>query len=199
MITNYRGYLNDYQIRELAEQGMLTPFHPQKVSQHEGISRLSYGVGSYGYDITLSPLQFEFYIPRAGLVMDPKRFDPSALMQDDAGEDEMGQFFILPPHTTGLGATPERFAMPSNVFGVVEGKSTYARLGLIVNVTPIEPGWEGYLTLEISNLTPNFTRIYANEGIAQVRFYAGEPCQQDYIAGGNKYRDQPEAPVHPRI
>lgn len=199
MIVDYRGYLNDRQIADLAAQGMLSPFKHQKISRSEGIPRLSYGIGSYGYDITLSPLKFQHYVHQLGAVMDPKRFDSGALATDPLREDEMGEYFILPPLTTGLGASPERFAMPSNVFGIVEGKSTYARLGIIVNVTPIEPGWEGYLTLEISNITPNYTRIYAGEGIAQVRFYAGEPCDRDYIAGGNKYSDQPEAPVHPRV
>lgn len=186
--------LSDRQIRAHAEAGMISPFQPELIRQAEdGRRLLSYGLSSYGYDLTLSPAEFLIFRHRPGRVMDPKAFNLDNLEPAPFEEDDHGRFWLLPGHSYGLGVARERLQMPADVTGVCLGKSTYARLGLILNTTPAEAGWIGHLTLEMSNSSPADMRIYAGEGIAQMLFYQGEPCETCYATRAGKYQDQPEA------
>ncbi|MDI6813291.1 MAG: dCTP deaminase [Desulfitobacteriaceae bacterium] len=170
--------LNDKQIIELCEeQGMITPFLREKISH--GV--ISYGLSSYGYDIRIAK-KFKVFTNVYCSIVDPKKFDPRA-MTDIISED----LILIPPNSFALGMSVEYFQMPADVIGICIGKSTYARAGIIVNVTPINPGWRGYLTIEISNTTPLPARIYVGEGIAQVIFLRGEPCLRTYAG---KYQNQ---------
>jgi dCTP deaminase len=170
--------LHDQEIRRRAmEEGMITPYHPQQV--REGIS---YGQSSYGYDIRVAG-EFKVFTNVHSVVVDPKSFSDSSFV------DVYGDC-VIPGNSFALARTVERFRMPDDVMAICVGKSTYARCGIIVNVTPLEPGWEGYLTLEISNTTPLPARIYANEGIAQLLFFAGARPDVTYGDRGGKYMDQ---------
>ena len=192
--------LADWEIKELAEEGsMIKPFVDRLVSKEDGRKLLSYGLSSYGYDIRLSPTQcLIFGKVRAG-DCDPKNFDPDILKPADLLEDERGQYFLLPPYGYCLGVAQERLKLPRDVTVVAVGKSTYARSGILVNITPAESGWEGYLTLEISNCTGLFNRIYANEGITQLLFYRGNPCEVSYQDRKGKYQDQPHNVVFSQV
>ncbi len=157
---------SDRWITEMAQKhGMIEPFAENQV--REGV--ISYGVSSYGYDIRVSD-EFKIFTSATGelTVVDPKNFDPKAF------KDFKGNECIIPPNSFALSRTIEYFRIPRNVLTICLGKSTYARCGIIVNVTPFEPEWEGYVTLEISNTTPLPAKIYANEGIAQVLFFEGD-------------------------
>ena len=172
----------DHWIRKMAtEHGMLEPFIDKQV--REGV--VSYGLSSYGYDIRVAD---EFLVFTAGLgdltVVDPKHFDERSMVPF------RGPVCVVPPNSFALARTVEYFRIPRNVLTICLGKSTYARCGIIVNVTPFEPEWEGYATLEISNTTPLPARIYANEGIAQVLFFEGEPPLQSYADKKGKYQKQ---------
>ena len=171
------GLLADWQIR--AETGMIEPFAPAQ--QRAGV--VSYGVSSYGYDMRIAD---EWKIVTPGdAVLDPKRVD------DRVFRDLRADVIDIMPHTFVLGRSVERFRIPRNVLAIVLGKSTYARCGLIVNVTPLEPAWEGYVTIELSNTAPVPIRIYANEGIAQVLFLEGSArCQESYADKRGKYQHQ---------
>jgi len=183
--------LCDREIRELAEQeGMISPFQDRLVSEVDGRRILSYGLSSYGYDIRLSPKQCLIFGRIQAGDCDPKDFNPDILHNAELLEDEKGQYFILPPYGYCLGVAQERIKLPRDVTVVAVGKSTYARSGILVNITPAEAGWEGYLTLEISNCTGLFNRIYADEGITQLLFYRGEPCEVSYQDRKGKYQDQ---------
>ena len=161
--------LADWEIREQALQnGIIDPFVDHLVSKENGRKLLSYGLSSYGYDIRLSPAQCLIFGKVQAVDCDPKNFDPDILKPADLLEDERGQYFLLPPYGYCLGVAEERLKLPRDVTVVAVGKSTYARSGILVNITPAESGWEGYLTLEISNCTGLFNRIYANEGITQL-------------------------------
>lgn len=178
----------DHWIRERAGQ-MIHPFVDRKIRQApDGWPVLSYGLSSYGYDLRLSDHDFRVFRHIPGHVVDPKAFDDRCLTQAELHTDPSGRFFMLPAHTYGLGVTVERLNIPDNVTVVFIGKSTYARSGIIINTTPGEAGWEGNLTLEISNSSDSDCRIYANEGICQALFYEGEPCDQPY--GDGKYQGQ---------
>jgi len=179
----------DHWIRKMAkEHGMIEPFVEGQVSQ--GV--ISYGLSSYGYDIRVAD-EFKIFTNVHSAIVDPKHFDPKSMV------DFKGDVCIIPPNSFALGRTIEYFRIPRNVLTICVGKSTYARCGLIVNVTPFEPTWEGYVTLEISNTTPLPAKIYANEGIAQVLFFvADEECETSYKDKKGKY-DKQTGIVLPRI
>ncbi|HLC27187.1 MAG TPA: dCTP deaminase [bacterium] len=175
------GLKSDNWIRKMAlEHAMITPFEDKQVAQ----GAISYGVSSYGYDIRIAD-EFKIFTNINSTIVDPKSFDPKSFV------DFRGPVCIIPPNSFALGKTVEYFRIPRNVLTVCLGKSTYARCGIIVNVTPFEPEWEGYVTMEISNTTPLPAKIYANEGIAQVLFFEGdEPCQTSYADKKGKYQAQ---------
>lgn len=183
------GLKPDHWIRKMAlEQGMIEPFVDHQV--REGV--ISYGVSSYGYDVRVAN-EFKIFTNVFSAVVDPKQFDPQSMV------DFQGDVCVIPPNSFVLAKTVEYFRIPRQVLTVCLGKSTYARCGLIVNVTPFEPEWEGYVTLEISNTTPLPARIYANEGIAQVLFFeADEMCQISYADKKGKYQRQ-QSIILPKI
>ena len=183
--------LSDKEIRKLAGEGMITPFQDYLVNKENDIPILSYGLSSYGYDIRLSPNQCLLFggVPHG--MCDAKDFDPAILKETKLHEDERGKYFIIPPYGYCLGVAVEYIKLPRDVTVVAVGKSTYARAGIMANITPAEAGWEGHLTLEISNCTSLFNKIYANEGICQLLFYQGEPCEVSYVERKGKYNKQP--------
>jgi dCTP deaminase len=159
---------------------MIEPFEPRLV--REGV--ISYGVSSYGYDIRIAD-EFKIFTNVNSTVVDPKHFDPRSLV------DFKGGVCVIPPNSFALGRTVEYFRIPRDVLCTCVGKSSYARCGIITNVTPFEPEWEGYATLEISNTTPLPARIYANEGIAQLIFFAADSeCAVSYADRKGKYQAQ---------
>jgi dCTP deaminase len=202
---------NDRWIREQAAAGMITPFVPELVREvvlDPGppgfplplkVPALSYGCSSYGYDLRLSPREFLIFRHIPGTVMNPKRFNPRNLESAPLHEDGDGRYFILPAHSYGLGVALERLRVPRNFTVICLGKSTYARLGIIVNTTPAEASWEGHLTLEFSNSSGADCRIYANEGIVQTLFLEGEPCEVTYQDRAGKYQGQPERVTMARV
>ncbi len=175
------GLKPDHWIRKMAfEHKMIEPFADSQV--REGV--ISYGVSSYGYDIRIAD-EFKIYQAVAGAVIDVKNYDPRAV------EDFKGDVCVIPPNSFVLARTAEYFRIPRGVLTICFGKSTYARCGIIVNVTPFEPEWEGFVTLGISNTNPLPARIYANEGIAQVLFFeADEQCSISYADKKGKYQQQ---------
>jgi dCTP deaminase len=183
------GLKNDAWIRRMVkEANMIDPFVDDQI--REGV--ISFGLSSYGYDIRVTD-EFKIFTNVHSAVVDPKHFNPESFV------DYKGDVCIIPPNSFVLARTIEYFRVPRKVMTMCLGKSTYARCGLIVNVTPFEPEWEGYVTLEISNTTPLPARIYANEGIAQVIFFeADEVCQVSYADRKGKYQAQKEI-VLPRI
>lgn len=191
--------LADWEIKELAEkEEMITPFQDSLKNERNGKKILSYGLSSYGYDIRLSPSQCLIFGRIQKGDCDPKEFDPGILHPAELQEDEKGQYFLLPPYGYCLGVAQERLKLPRDVTVVAVGKSTYARSGILVNITPAESGWEGYLTLEISNCTGLFNRIYADEGITQLLFYRGKPCEVTYQDRKGKYQNQEKEVVFSR-
>ena len=167
------------------ENKMIEPFEAEQISSMEGNRIISYGTSSYGYDIRCSD-EFKIFTNINSAVVDPKNFDESSFV------DYQGDVCIIPPNSFTLARTIEYFRIPRNVLTICLGKSTYARCGIIVNVTPFEPEWEGYVTLEFSNTTPLPAKIYANEGVAQVIFFeADEPCEVSYKDRRGKYQGQP--------
>lgn len=192
--------LADWEIKERAEkEQMIEPFVDRLVSKEDGRRLLSYGLSSYGYDIRLSPSQCLIFGKIQTGDCDPKAFDESILKPAELLEDERGKYFLLPPYGYCLGVAQERLKLPRDITVVAVGKSTYARSGILVNITPAESGWEGYLTLEISNCTGLFNRVYANEGITQLLFYRGNPCEVSYQDRKGKYQDQPNNVVFPQV
>jgi dCTP deaminase len=191
--------LCDREIKDLAENGMITPFSDRLVNERGGIKLLSYGLSSYGYDIRLSPSQCLLFGGVQHGMCDAKNFDPEILKETELHEDERGRYFILPPFGYCLGVAVERLALPRDVTVVAVGKSTYARAGIMANITPAEAGWEGHLTLEISNCTPLFNKIYADEGICQLLFYRGQPCDTSYQERKGKYQKQPAEVVFSKV
>jgi dCTP deaminase len=199
---------NDRWIREQAAAGMIEPFEPGLVrevivdnagGELQYAPALSYGCSSYGYDLRLSPKEFLIFRHIPGTVMNPKRFNPQNLEPAPLHEDGDGRYFILPAHSYGLGVALERLRVPRNFTVICLGKSTYARLGIIVNTTPAEASWEGHLTLEFSNSSGADCRIYANEGIVQTLFLEGEPCEVTYQDRAGKYQGQPERVTMARV
>jgi dCTP deaminase len=173
--------MSDRWIRRMAlEHGMIEPFTEKQV--REGV--ISYGLSSYGYDARIAD-EFKIFTNINHTIVDPKDFDPRSFV------DFRGEECIIPPNSFALARTVERFRIPRDVIVVCLGKSSYARCGIIVNVTPLEPEWEGIVTLEVSNTTPLPARIYANEGIAQFLFFRGdEPCETSYADKKGKYQSQ---------
>lgn len=174
---NSPGILADWQIE--ACKGMVAPF--VRGAKRPGV--ISYGCSHYGYDIRVAS-KFKIFTNARCAVVDPKSIDPNSFV------DFEGDVCLIPPNSYALCESVERFSMPHDVVGVCVGKSTYARCGIIVNVTPLEPGWEGILTIEISNATPLPAKVYANEGIAQILFFRGLIPNSTYASKNGKYQEQ---------
>ena len=198
--------LNDRQIRALAEEhGMIEPFLPSLIREIDHwypfgrIKCISFGPSSFGYDIPLSVKDFGIFRHVPGTVINPKDFNPKNLEKAESDVDEWGEFFIIPGNSYALGTTPVNLTMPRNVTGHIFGKSTYARCGIILNATPVEPGWKGKLTLEFSNSSPADVRVYANEGVAQIWFFQGDPPETCYADRNGKYQNQPETIITSRV
>ena len=175
----------DKWIRRMAEgEGMIEPFEPGQVREAGGGRIVSYGTSSYGYDVRCSD-EFMIFTNINSAVVDPKAFDESSFV------DVKSDVCIIPPNSFALARTVEYFRIPRSVLTVCLGKSTYARCGIIVNVTPLEPEWEGHVTLEISNTTPLPARVYAKEGVAQFIFLTGvDACETSYADRKGKYQGQ---------
>lgn len=181
--------LNDKQIMELAtKHGMIEPFTAEQVREVDGHRVISYGLSSYGYDVRIAGEFWVFSNVYGGAtVVDPKNFAQEAMVQRIVADHEA---VIIPPNSYVLGRSVEYFRIPPDVMTICVGKSTYARAGIIVNVTPLEPGWEGHVTIEISNATTLPAKVYAGEGIMQVIFFRGEPCAKSYADKQGKYQGQ---------
>ena len=176
---------SDRWIREMAQQhGMIEPFVDTQIRENDQGRIVSFGTSSYGYDIRCAP-EFKIFTNINSTIVDPKDFDSASFV--DVNDD----ICVIPPNSFALARTVEFFRIPRNVLTICLGKSTYARCGIIVNVTPLEPEWEGHVTLEFSNTTPLPAKIYANEGVAQVIFLeADEICETSYRDRGGKYFGQ---------
>jgi len=171
---------NDQWIKKMAAKGMIRPFAEKQV--RKGV--ISYGVSSYGYDMRISD-KFKIFAGINSTVIDPKKFGPESFV------DFRGKVCIVPPNSFVLATSVEYFRVPRETIVICLGKSTYARCGIIVNVTPLEPEWEGHVTIEISNTTPLPVKLYANEGIAQIIFLgADEICERSYADKSGKYQAQ---------
>lgn len=176
---------SDKWIRRMAqEHGMIEPFEPHQV-RHKGDNKIvSFGTSSYGYDVRCAR-EFKVFTNINSTIVDPKAFDENSFMSMDS------DVCIIPPNSFALARTIEYFKIPRNVLTICLGKSTYARCGIIVNVTPLEPEWEGHVTLEFSNTTSLPARIYANEGVAQMVFFeSDEVCEVSYSDRNGKYQGQ---------
>jgi dCTP deaminase len=176
---------SDNWIRRMAESDrMIEPFVHGQIRENENGKIISYGTSSYGYDVRCAD-EFKIFTNINSAIVDPKNFD------DDSFVDIKSDVCIIPPNSFALARTVEYFRIPRNVLTVCLGKSTYARCGIIVNVTPLEPEWEGHVTLEFSNTTPLPAKIYANEGVAQFLFFeSDEVCETSYRDRGGKYQGQ---------
>ncbi len=176
---------SDRWIRTMAEQhGMIEPFAPQQVRSENARSLISYGTSSYGYDVRCAN-EFKIFTNINSTIVDPKAFDERSFVNVES------DVCIIPPNSFALARTIEYFRIPRNVLTICLGKSTYARCGIIVNVTPLEPEWEGHVTLEFSNTTPLPAKIYAFEGVAQMLFLeSDEVCETSYKDRGGKYQGQ---------
>ena len=176
---------SDRWIRRMAEStGMIEPFEAGQVREVEGRRIVSYGTSSYGYDVRCAS-EFKVFTNINSTIVDPKQFDLNNFV------DQQADVCIIPPNSFALARTVEYFRIPRNVMVVCLGKSTYARCGIIVNVTPLEPEWEGHVTLEFSNTTTLPAKIYANEGVAQMLFLeSDEECEVSYRDRGGKYQGQ---------
>ncbi len=179
------GLKNDRWIKEMAlKHGMIEPFEPKLIRKVEDRRVISYGLSSYGYDIRVAD-EFKIFTNAFSAIVDPKNFDTKSFV------DFKGEECIIPPNSFCLARSVEYFRIPRSAMGICIGKSTYARCGIIVNITPLEPEWEGHLTIEISNTTPLPAKIYAFEGIAQLVFFeADEECSISYKDRGGKYQAQ---------
>jgi dCTP deaminase len=175
---------SDRWIRRMAAKGMIEPFAEGQVRTQDGRKIVSYGTSSYGYDVRCAG-EFKIFTNINSTIIDPKNFDVNSFV------DFNGDVCIVPPNSFALARTVECFRIPRNVMVICLGKSTYARCGIIVNVTPLEPEWEGHVTLEFSNTSPLPARIYANEGVAQMLFFeSDEVCETSYKDRGGKYQGQ---------
>ncbi len=176
---------SDNWIRRMArEHGMIEPFEHDQVRTIDGKRIVSYGTSSYGYDVRCAR-EFKIFTNINSTIVDPKNFDEKSFV------DFTGDVCIIPPNSFALARTVEHFRVPRNVLVITLGKSTFARCGIIVNVTPLEPEWEGHVTLEFSNTTPLPAKIYANEGVAQMLFFeSDEVCSTSYKDRGGKYMGQ---------
>ena len=176
---------SDAWIRRMAQShGLIEPFEPHQVREVNGQKVISFGTSSYGYDIRCAP-EFKIFTNINATIVDPKNFDSGSFV------DVHSNVCVIPPNSFALARTIEFFRIPRDILTICLGKSTYARCGIIVNVTPLEPEWEGHVTLEFSNTTPLPARIYANEGVAQVIFLqSDESCEVSYRDRGGKYQGQ---------
>ncbi|MDR5874497.1 dCTP deaminase [Halomonas sp. CUBES01] len=176
---------SDKWIRRVAESdAMIEPFEPGQVRYLNGQRVISFGTSSYGYDVRCSD-EFKVFTNIHSAIVDPKSFDENSFV------DVKGDVCVIPPNSFALARTVEYFRIPRNVLTICLGKSTYARCGIIVNVTPLEPEWEGHVTLEFSNTTNLPAKIYANEGVAQMLFLeSDEVCETSYKDRGGKYMGQ---------
>jgi len=179
------GIKSDKWIRRMAtEYGMIEPFESGQIRDSEQGRVISYGTSSYGYDVRCSD-EFKIFTNINSAIVDPKNFDSNSFV------DIKSDVCIIPPNSFALARTVEFFRIPRDVLTICLGKSTYARCGIIVNVTPLEPEWEGHVTLEFSNTTTLPAKIYANEGVAQMLFFSGdEVCETSYKDRGGKYQGQ---------
>ncbi len=175
----------DHWIRRKAlEEGMIEPFEPGQVSEVGGARVISYGVSSYGYDVRCAS-EFKVFTNIYSATVDPKAFDERSFVHVE------GDICVIPPNAFALASTIEYFRIPRDVLTLCVGKSTYARCGIIVNVTPLEPEWHGHVTLEFSNTTNLPAKIYAGEGVAQMLFFeADDPCEESYQDRQGKYQGQ---------
>ena len=175
----------DKWIRRMVEQnGMIEPFEPGQVRENADGRIISYGTSSYGYDVRCAA-EFKIFTNINSAIVDPKAFDETSFV------DVNNEVCVIPPNSFALARTVEYFRIPRNVLTICLGKSTYARCGIIVNVTPLEPEWEGHVTLEFSNTTTLPAKIYANEGVAQMLFLeSDEECETSYKDRGGKYQGQ---------
>ena len=175
----------DHWIRRMAqEEGMIEPFEPGQVREKDGERIVSYGTSSYGYDVRCAD-EFKIFTNIESAFVDPKSFDESSFV------DKQSDVCVIPPNSFALARTVEYFRIPRSVLTICLGKSTYARCGIIVNVTPLEPEWEGHVTLEFSNTTNLPAKIYANEGVAQMLFFeSDEVCETSYADLGGKNQGQ---------
>lgn len=171
--------LNDRQIRELAHRGMIEPF----AEEFQRGNQISYGLTSFGYDLRAAP-EWKIFTNAWSAVADPKQFEARSFI------DVQGDSVIIPPNSFALTRSLEYIKMPEDVLAVAVGKSTYARIGIIANVTPLEPGWEGHVTLEFSNTTPLPARMYAHEGVVQLLFFQGDRPDVTYADRKGKYQGQ---------
>jgi dCTP deaminase len=203
--------LSDIEIARLAQAGMITPYQDSLVRSVEDERTwtdgnrtvsvqaprrvISFGASSYGYDLRLSPKEFLVFRHVPGTVVNPKRFSSENLEPVTLHSDGDGDFFVLPGHSYGLGVAMEHLDLPADITALFIGKSTYARCGVIANLTPGEAGWHGHLTLEFSNSSGADVRIYANEGVVQALFFRGNPCRVSYASRAGKYQGQPEQVV----
>lgn len=192
--------LNDQEIRQLCrtseftDKPMISPFEDGQIKNVEGARVISYGTSSFGYDMRVSD-EFKLFTNTNATVVDPKAFDPRALIDATINEDGS---IIIPPNSFTLCRSLEYFQMPEDVLAICLGKSTYARCGLVVNVTPLEPGWTGHLTIEISNTTTLPVKVYVREGIAQLLFFRGNKPLVTYADRGGKYMGQ-EGVTNPKV
>ncbi|HEB78148.1 MAG TPA: dCTP deaminase [Methylothermaceae bacterium] len=176
---------SDQWIRRMARQyGLIEPFESNQISELDGERVISFGTSSYGYDVRCAD-EFKVFTNLNSVIVDPKNFDADSFV------DVKSDVCIIPPNSFALARTVEYFRIPRDILTICMGKSTYARCGIIVNVTPLEPEWEGHVTLEFSNTTPLPAKIYAHEGVAQVLFLgADEVCETSYRDRGGKYQGQ---------
>lgn len=179
--------LNDKKIKELDD--VITPFIDHQVEK--GV--LSYGLGSMGYDIRISN-KFKLFTNISQTPIDPKDFS-----KDSFVEKEVDNYVVIPPNSFALGVSREKFNIPDNIMALCVGKSTYARMGLVINLTPAEPGWSGKLVIEASNTTPLPVKLYANEGIAQMMFFKGDRPNKTYADKKGKYQDQGDEITTPKV
>jgi dCTP deaminase len=173
----------DHWIRARALEGMIEPFADQQVREAAGAGVISFGVSSFGYDLRAAR-EWKIFVNAFNTVVDPKNFDPRAFI------DFEGDEVIIPPNSFVLARSVEYMRIPENVMVIALGKSTYARVGIVANVTPLEPGWEGHVTLEFSNTTPLPAKMYANEGCVQLLFFEGERPEVTYADRKGKYQGQ---------
>ena len=185
IITKTMTIKSDSWIKKMAgEKNMISPFEPDQIKSLAGNKVISYGTSSYGYDVRCSS-NFKIFTNINSAVVDPKNFDKNSFV------DFEGDTCIIPPNSFALASTIEYFKIPRSVLTICLGKSTYARCGIIVNVTPLEPEWEGHVTLEFSNTTTLPAKIYANEGVAQMLFFESDKvCETSYKDRGGKYQKQ---------
>lgn len=183
-------FLCDREITELANNGMIAPFSPKLIREAPSHGIISYGLSSFGYDLRLAQHEFQIFQRVPGEVVNPKRFHRNHLKKEVSHCDRDGHYFILPANSYGLGVTLEKLTLPRDITAIFIGKSTYARCGVIVNLTPGEAGWVGHLTLEISNASSADVRIYANEGICQTLFIKGNNPDISYRDRKGKYQNQ---------